>query len=115
MAEQTIFDKIVAKEIPAEILYEDEQVLAFRDINPQAPEHVLVIPKKKLVRFTDLAAAPVADVGHLFAGAAKAAQKLGLAENGYRIVVNCGKHGQQTVDYLHVHILGGRQMRWPPG
>lgn len=111
----TIFDKIIAGDIPADKVYEDDDILAFRDISPQAPVHVLVIPKAKLVRFDDLADQSEQVVGKLFKGAAKVARQLGLAEDGYRIVVNNGKHGQQTVDYIHVHIVGGRQLQWPPG
>jgi histidine triad (HIT) family protein len=111
----TIFDKIIAKQIPAKIVYEDERVLAFHDINPQAPVHVLVIPKHKMVSFSDLESAPAEVVAALFAGAAKVAKILGLDANGYRAVVNCGRNGQQTVDYIHIHLLGGRQMTWPPG
>ena len=111
----SIFDKILRKEIPTEFIYEDEHVVAFRDVNPQAPTHVLVIPKKKQVGYKDLKDAPVEDVGHLFRGAAKVAAQLGLDENGYRIVVNQGDHGQQSVPYIHIHIMGGRQLQWPPG
>lgn len=111
----TIFDKILRKEIPAKVVHEDEDVFAFHDVNPQAPQHVLVIPKKKSVRFSELPNLPAEDVGKLFQGAARVAEKLGLDENGYRIVVNCGRDGQQTVDYIHVHVLGGRPMHWPPG
>jgi len=115
MADITIFDKILSREIPATIVYEDESVLAFRDIQPQAPTHVLVIPKKKVARFSELGALPVQDVGAFFTGVAKVAAHLGLDKNGYRIVLNNGRDGQQTVDYLHAHILGGRGLTWPPG
>lgn len=111
----TIFDKIIRKEIPAKIAYEDTEILAFHDINPQAPTHVLVVPKHKLKAFADLEDAPDSMVSVLFKGAAKVAHKLGLNANGYRVIINNGKHGQQTVDYIHVHILGGRQLEWPPG
>jgi histidine triad (HIT) family protein len=111
----SIFDKIIRKEIAADVVYEDTNILAFRDINPQAPTHVLVIPKKKLVAFDELSTAPLEDVGVLFQGAAKVALHLGLQKKGYRIVVNCGDHGQQTVPYIHIHIFGGRPMEWPPG
>jgi histidine triad (HIT) family protein len=111
----TIFDRIIAKEIPAQIVYEDEYVLAFRDIQAQAPEHILVIPKSKKRCFDDLADTAPEEVGQLFVGAAKVARKLGFAEDGYRIVVNHGRNGQQTVDYIHIHLLAGRQMNWPPG
>src|SRR5687768_2534416 len=102
---ETIFDKIIRKEIPAKIAYEDEDILAFHDINPQAPLHVLVIPKRKIKAFADLEDADDELVAKLFKGASKVARELGLNAAGYRIVVNNGKHGQQTVDYIHVHII----------
>lgn len=111
----TIFDKIIRKEIPATIVYEDEAVLAFNDISPQAPVHVLVIPKKKWVRFADFVTSEPLAVGEYMVSVAKAAKQLGLEKNGYRIVFNNGKDGQQTVDYIHAHILGGRSLTWPPG
>jgi histidine triad (HIT) family protein len=111
----TIFDKILRKEIPSTVVFEDEDILAFRDISAQAPTHVLVIPKKKLTGFNQLTEISNEQAGLLFRGAAKVAKELGLADSGYRIVVNSGKHGQQTVDYIHVHILGGKQLKWPPG
>jgi histidine triad (HIT) family protein len=112
---QTIFDKIIKKEIPARIAFEDEWVLAFHDINPQAPVHVLVIPKHKVERYSDLDKEDVTRVGEFFTRVAKVARHLGLDDGGYRVVVNCGPDGQQTVEYLHAHILGGRQLGWPPG
>lgn len=115
MSDVTIFDKIINREIPAQIVYEDASVLAFRDIQPQAPTHVLVIPKKKVARFSQLADLSPQDVGQFFAGVAKVAAQLGLDKNGYRVVVNNGRDGQQTVEYLHAHILGGRGLTWPPG
>ncbi len=111
----TIFDRILKKEIPATIVYEDDDVLAFNDINPQAPIHVLVIPKKKWVSFADLADADVQTVGAYMQRVAQVARRLGLQENGYRIIFNTGDDGQQTVPYIHAHILGGRSLRWPPG
>ena len=111
---KTIFKRIIDKEIPAKLLYEDELCLAFPDINPQAPTHVLVIPKKEL---TTLAAALQEDqalLGHLLLVIQKLAGQLGL-ENGYRVVANCGRDGGQSVDHLHFHLLGGRQLQWPPG
>ncbi|MFP4643519.1 MAG: histidine triad nucleotide-binding protein [Spirochaetales bacterium] len=113
--EPTIFDKILSGEIPADKVYEDDSVLAFRDINPQAPVHVLVIPKQRAERFSELPGRSAEEAGILFQGAARVATELGLDESGYRVVVNNGEHGQQTVEYLHVHILGGRQLTWPPG
>ena len=112
---ETIFDKIIAGEIPAKVVHDDEDILAFHDINPQAPLHILVIPKKKLTNFSELADVSQEQVGALFQGVAKVAKSIGLAEGGYRVVVNCGKDGQQTVDYIHAHILGGRKLKWPPG
>ncbi len=113
--DMTIFDKIKAKEIPANIVYEDADILAFRDINPQAPTHVLVIPQKRIRSFAGLPQASATEVGLLMQGVAKVAKLLGLEESGYRIIFNHGSDGQQTVDYIHAHILGGRPMRWPPG
>jgi histidine triad (HIT) family protein len=113
--EITIFDQILAGEIPANKVYENEHILAFHDVSPQAPVHVLVIPKHKLVSFSDLAEAPAEVVSELFQGAARVAQALGLSENGYRVVLNTGREGGQTVNYIHLHLLAGRQMLWPPG
>ncbi len=115
MSELTLFDRVIAGEIPVDKVYEDEHILAFRDINPQAPVHVLVIPKQKVRRFAELSEQDPLMVGRLFQGAAHVAHELGLTESGYRIVVNNGEHGQQTVEYIHLHILGGRQLNWPPG
>jgi histidine triad (HIT) family protein len=115
MSSDTIFDKILQKEIPADVVYEDEAVLAFRDINPQAPVHVVVIPKKKVTGFDKLSGLPEGFIGRYMTGIAAAAEKLGLAGGGYRVVFNMGKDGQQTVEYLHAHILGGRRLGWPPG
>jgi histidine triad (HIT) family protein len=113
--EVTIFDKILSGEIPSNKVYEDEDVLAFHDVNPQAPIHVLVIPKKKVATFTELKDRPTIDSGVLFQKTALIADKLGLDDEGYRIVVNCGENGNQEVAYLHAHILGGRKLTWPPG
>ncbi len=112
---ETIFDKIIAGEISAQVVYEDDRVLAFRDINPQAPVHVLVIPKKKVGRFAELTQCETGFVGEFFQGVARVAAELKLNSNGYRIVINNGRDGQQTVEYLHAHILGGRGLTWPPG
>jgi len=111
----TIFQRIAAREIPAEILYEDSDLLAFRDISPQAPVHVLIVPKEPLPR---LAAAKSDDaklLGSLLLRAQKLAQELGIEESGYRLVINNGQDGGETVPHLHVHLLGGRPFRWPPG
>jgi histidine triad (HIT) family protein len=113
--QDTIFDKILRGDIPAQKVHEDEHVLAFRDVNPQAPTHVLVIPKRKVARFAGLKDLPTTDVGEFFQGVARVAAKLGLEGNGYRIVINNGRDAQQTVEYIHAHILGGRGLSWPPG
>ncbi|AFZ17335.1 histidine triad nucleotide-binding protein [Allocoleopsis franciscana] len=111
---ETIFSKIIRKEIPADIVYEDDLTIAFRDIAPQAPVHILVIPKKPLPQLAAAESEDHALMGHLLLTAKRVAQQLGL-DNGYRLVINNGADGGQTVDHLHVHILGGRQMKWPPG
>lgn len=111
----TIFDKILKKEIPAKIVFEDEDVMAFHDVNPQAPVHVLVIPKKKCTSFANLGPMDDEYVGRYFKKASEIAESMGLNSTGYRIIINNGKHGQQSVDYIHIHILGGRQLSWPPG
>ncbi len=111
----TVFDKIIRREIPADIVYEDEQVLAFRDINPAAPVHVLIIPKKSIPTINDLDEADEPLVGHLFTVAARLARELGCDQNGYRVVMNCNRDGGQSVYHIHLHLLGGRQMQWPPG
>jgi histidine triad (HIT) family protein len=111
----TIFGKIVAGEVPADKVYETETVLAFRDLSPQAPVHVLVIPKTPYQNAAELATAEPALLGELIAAAHEVATKTGVAESGYRLVVNTGKDANQTVDHLHVHVLGGRAMSWPPG
>jgi histidine triad (HIT) family protein len=114
MLADNIFLKIIDKSIPASIAYEDELCLAFHDIKPQAPTHVLVIPKKVIRTLDEVSVEDQALLGHLTLVAAKLAKKLGLAK-GYRIVVNCNEHGGQTVPHLHFHLLGGRDMTWPPG
>jgi histidine triad (HIT) family protein len=110
----TIFTKIINKEIPAEVLYEDELALAFKDINPQAPIHFLVIPKKPIATINDIEEGDRELVGHLSWVAAKVAAELGTAEQGYRTVMNCNEYGGQTVYHIHLHVLGGRLMGWPP-
>ena len=112
---ETIFDKILSGEIPADKVYEDDEVLAFRDIAPQAPVHVLVIPKEHIERFSELPDREDIRIGAFFGRVAKIASDLGLDESGYRIVLNNGPDGGQEVEYLHAHILGGRKMTWPPG
>jgi histidine triad (HIT) family protein len=116
MSEQEcLFCKIVAKEIPADVIWESESALAFRDINPQAPMHVLVIPRRHIATINDLADSDSKTVGELFLAAKAIAAKEGLAEDGYRVVMNCNAAAGQTVFHMHLHLLGGRQMTWPPG
>jgi histidine triad (HIT) family protein len=114
MAEKTIFTKIIDREIPADVVYEDDLCLAFRDIKPQAPTHVLLIPKKAIPTLNDLTPDDQPLAGHLLSVIPQLASQLGL-ENGYRVVINCGPDGGQEVDHVHLHLLGGRQMTWPPG
>jgi len=111
---KTLFEKIVAREIPAGIVYEDDEVLAFRDINPQAPVHVLIVPKRVIPRIAEAGPDDQALLGQLLLKAAAVAKQLGLA-NGYRLVINNGPDGGETVPHLHCHILGGRHLAWPPG
>jgi histidine triad (HIT) family protein len=112
---RTLFEKIIAREIPADIVFEDEAVLAFRDLHPQAPTHVLVIPKQVIPRIAEAGLADQAVLGHLLLSAAQVAERLGLTAGGYRLVINNGPHGGETVPHLHCHLLGGRPMTWPPG
>jgi histidine triad (HIT) family protein len=111
----SIFTKILNREIPANIVFEDEQCLAFRDINPQAPIHILVIPKRVIATMNDTTEADAELLGHLMVKASEIAKQEGIAERGYRLVVNTNAHAGQTVPHVHVHILGGRPMHWPPG
>ncbi len=115
MSDKTIFAKIIDREIPADIVYEDEQCLAFRDINPVAPVHVLVIPKKPIDMIANMGADDEALVGHLFTAANTVAKELGLADGGYRLVMNNGAGAGQTVFHVHLHVIGGRDLSWPPG
>lgn len=112
---KTLFEKIIARQIPAAIVYEDDLVLAFRDIKPQAPVHVLIIPKKPVPRIAEAGPEDHKVLGHLLLKAAEVADKLGLKKNGYRLVINNGPDAGEAVPHLHVHILGGRHMAWPPG
>ena len=112
---QTLFEKIIAREIPAEVVYEDDRVLAFRDIQPQAPVHILIIPKKPIPRIAAAAEADKDLLGHLLLQARSIAEKLGLSETGYRLVINNGPDGGESVPHLHCHLLGGRALGWPPG
>jgi histidine triad (HIT) family protein len=111
---ETVFAKIIRGEIPVRIEHDDDLCLAFHDVAPQAPVHVLVIPKRPLESLAQVADTDAALLGHLVVVATQLAGKLGL-EDGYRLVVNCGRNGGQSVDHLHVHLLGGRQLGWPPG
>lgn len=114
MSTKTLFQKIVDREIPAQIVYEDNQALAFRDIIPQAPVHILIIPKKLIVQIEQMTSEDEALLGHLLYVATQVAKKEGL-NDGYRLVVNNGVQGGQTVFHLHIHLLGGRALSWPPG
>ncbi len=111
----TIFNKIIRREIPADIVYEDDHVLAFRDINPQAPVHVLFIPKVAKATLNDLSTDDAEYVGRLMVAAASYAKQEGFAEKGYRTVINCNHDGGQTVFHIHLHLLAGRSLHWPPG
>jgi len=115
MTEKTIFKRIIDGEIDADVVHEDELCLAFRDVAPQAPTHVLVIPKKEIVSVAEIADEDQALVGHLYLVIRNIAKELGLAESGYRVVVNTGQDGGQAVNHLHFHLLGGRPLSWPPG
>ncbi len=112
---KTLFEKIIAREIPADIVFEDDQVIAFRDIAPQAPTHVLIIPKKPIPRLAEAGPEDHQLLGHLLLKAAEVAEKLGLKPGGYRLVFNNGPDAGEAVPHLHCHILGGRKMTWPPG
>jgi histidine triad (HIT) family protein len=111
----TIFGRIAAGEIPADIVYQDDDLVAFRDLSPQAPTHILVIPRKPIPTLNHLEGADAELVGKLFLATAKVAKQVGIAEAGYRVVINCNAAGGQTVFHLHLHLLGGRAMQWPPG
>lgn len=110
MSEDTLFSKIARKEIPADILYQDDRVTAFRDINPQAPTHVLIIPNKIIPTVNDVTAEDEATLGRLFTVARRIAEQEGVAENGYRLLVNCGRDANQEVFHLHMHLFGGRPL-----
>jgi histidine triad (HIT) family protein len=115
MAEDTIFGKIMRGEIPSTQVYSDDEFYAFRDVNPAAPTHVLIIPRKPIPRIDEASGEDAALLGRLLLVANKIAAQEGLTDNGFRYVINCGGDGGQTVFHLHMHILGGRQMTWPPG
>ena len=112
---ETIFSKIIAKKIPASIVYEDDRALAFRDINPKAPVHILVIPKQEIANVAEAAAADESLIGHLLTVAAVVARQEGIDGTGYRLVINKGADAGESVPHLHVHLLGGRSLAWPPG
>ena len=111
----TIFKKIIDREIPADIVYEDDLCLAFKDIDPKAPTHVLIIPKKEIPSMAEVSEDDKEILGHLLMTASKVAKDLGVSESGYRLVANTNAEGGQEVYHLHIHLLGGRQMTWPPG
>ena len=115
MIEKSLFEKICDKEIPADIVHEDERCVAFRDISPQAPLHILVVPRKRITRIALAGSENEALLGHLLLTAAEVARKEGVSESGYRIVINNGPDGGEAVPHLHVHLLGGRALEWPPG
>ncbi len=112
---ETVFSKIIAREIPADIVYERDELLAFRDINPQAPIHILVITKQPIPTLNDLCDHHAELAGQMLLAARKIAADLGVAENGYRVLINCNQDGGQGVWHLHLHLLAGRRMGWPPG
>jgi histidine triad (HIT) family protein len=112
---KTLFEKIAAREIPAAIVYEDDLVLAFRDIKPQAPTHILIVPKRPITRIAEATVQDQQTLGHLLLKAAEVAETLGLKQSGYRLVFNNGPDAGEAVPHLHCHILGGRHMEWPPG
>lgn len=111
----SLFDRIIAREIPADIVFEDEHVLGFRDLHPQAPVHVLFVPKRGIATLNDLVPGDEALVGRLSMAAAAYAKAQGFAQDGYRVVMNCNRDGGQTVFHIHLHLLAGRAMAWPPG
>ena len=111
----TIFEKIVRREIPADIVWEDDDVLAFRDVNPQAPVHVLIVPKRAIARLADATSTDEALLGKLLLASRAVAEKLDLLASGYRVVINSGPDAGESVPHLHVHVLGKRALAWPPG
>ena len=111
----TIFTKIINKEIPANIVYEDDDFLAFNDINPQAPVHILIIPKKEIKTVNDISSSDAIIVGKLFLIAKKIAKQMSIDKDGYRLVMNCNEYGGQSVYHIHLHLIGGRKLSWPPG
>lgn len=110
-----VFCRICEKQIPSDIVYEDDTLVAFKDINPEAPVHILIVPKKHIASLLDLKDDDLNIIPKVYAAANKIAKKAGIAENGFRLVTNCGKDGGQSVNHIHFHLLGGRSMQWPPG
>lgn len=110
-----LFCRIAKGEVPAKLIYQDEKIVAFHDINPQAPQHILVVPRAHITSLATLPPEETVLMGHLVQTAARLAYNANFSGEGYRLVINCGKDGGQTVDHLHVHLLGGRHMHWPPG
>jgi len=115
MTEETLFTRIRDREIPSDIVYEDDEIFAFRDINPQAPTHVLIVPKEVIATVNDLDESRAALIGRMFLVAQRIAHDEGIAESGYRLVMNTNEGGGQTVFHIHLHVLGGRTLTWPPG
>ncbi len=115
MSDTCIFCKIASGEIPARVVHKDERAVAFHDIDPKAPVHVLIVPRKHIASVTVLTDADSSEVGHLFTVARNLAQELGVSKTGYRMVINAGAHAGQSVDHVHLHVLGGRTFKWPPG
>ncbi len=113
--EKTVFQKIIDREIPAKIVYEDDQCIAFHDITPQAPVHCLIVPKKHIQHLVSMNQQDVPLMGHLLLVVTQVAHLLGIDKTGFRTVINCGKDGGETVPHLHIHLLGGRSLQWPPG
>lgn len=112
MTEDTLFSKIIRRELPADIVFQDERVTAFRDINPQAPTHLLIVPNKVIATVNDISAEDEGVLGHMFVVAKQLAAQEGVAEDGYRLLVNCGRHANQEVFHLHMHLFGGRPLGW---
>lgn len=110
-----IFCKIITGDIPSKKIYEDDKVFAFEDINPEAPVHVLIVPKIHIASINELSEKHESLIGHIFIVSKKIANEYNIEDNGYRVVTNCGKDGGQTVDHIHFHLLGGRNLKWPPG
>ena len=111
----TIFDKIISKEISSDIVFENDRILAFKDINPQSPVHILIIPKKHIATVNDIDISDIDLIGELIYIAKQISKDMGFSDSGYRLTINCGDDGCQTVNHLHLHLLAGRKFIWPPG